>query len=210
MPNADEAVHLALIEASGYFAALLVFLTFYTRTMLPLRYLAILSNVAFIVYAALAQLNPILVLHTLLLPLNIFRLWQLNRLIADVSRASEEDFSIEWLLPHMRPLKAARGEFLFRKGDPADSMYYLVRGGIVLPEVAVKIDPGGMIGEIGLFSPKARRTSSARCTADCEMLTISGRKVLDLYFQNPRFGIYLLRLITGRLIRDVERLKERA
>jgi hypothetical protein len=80
-------------EAAGYLASALVFLTFYTKTMLPLRHLAIASNVAFIIYATFAQIHPVL-LHSILLPLNLFRLWQRHRLIADVADAAQ-DLSIE-------------------------------------------------------------------------------------------------------------------
>ena len=191
----------------GYLAGALVLLTFYTKTMLQLRYIAICSNFAFIIYATLVELNPILVLHTLLLPLNFFRLWQLKKLIADVSEASQEDFSIEWLLPYMSRRHMRRGEYLFHEGDHADQMFYLLRGTLYLPEVRVERGAGQVIGEIGLFSPQMKRTMSAQCKTDCDFLSITGTKVLDLYYQNPKFGIYLLRLIAGRLIQDVDRLK---
>jgi CRP/FNR family cyclic AMP-dependent transcriptional regulator len=202
------AVH--MVEAAGYLASALVFLTFYTKTMLPLRYLAIGSNVAFIIYAAFAQIHPVLLLHSILLPLNLFRLWQLQRLIADVADAAHGDFSIDWLLPYMRRRRAAAGEQLFRCGERADEMFYIVRGTVLLPEVGAHRTAGQMIGEIGLFSPQGTRTASARCETDCEFLSISGKKVLDLYYQNPKFGIYLLRLITGRLVEEVDRLKAQA
>jgi len=63
-------------ELSGYFASALVLATFSMRSMNKLRLSAIASNVAFIFYALVASLNPILVLHCILLPLNIFRLLQ--------------------------------------------------------------------------------------------------------------------------------------
>jgi CRP/FNR family cyclic AMP-dependent transcriptional regulator len=40
----------------------------------PLRCVAIASNLAFIAYGALADLGPVLVLHLLLLPVNVGRL----------------------------------------------------------------------------------------------------------------------------------------
>jgi CRP/FNR family cyclic AMP-dependent transcriptional regulator len=40
------------IDMAGYVASLLVFATFYMKTMIPLRIIAVLSNVAFIVYAS--------------------------------------------------------------------------------------------------------------------------------------------------------------
>jgi len=66
-------------EIAGYIASTLVLMTFMTRDMRVLRIVAILSNVAFIVYGALGWLAPILFLHGLLLPLNVIRLKQLHR-----------------------------------------------------------------------------------------------------------------------------------
>ena len=41
-------------EAIGYLGALLVFLAFWTRDMVPLRIVAIASNVAFMIYGVLS------------------------------------------------------------------------------------------------------------------------------------------------------------
>src|SRR5471030_1678341 len=66
-------------DLCGYAASALVLLTFLTRNMRVLRIIAILSNIAFIIYGALDWLPPVLILHTLLLPLNIVRLKELLR-----------------------------------------------------------------------------------------------------------------------------------
>ena len=58
----------------GYLASLLVLATFCMRRMVALRLLAIGSNVAFIAYAMLAGIHPVLLLHALLLPMNVWRL----------------------------------------------------------------------------------------------------------------------------------------
>ena len=65
-----------MTPAVGYLAASLVFVTFCTKRMVPLRALAIASNIAFIGYSYLGVLWPILILHTAMLPLNIHRLRQ--------------------------------------------------------------------------------------------------------------------------------------
>ena len=65
----------------GYVASILVFGTFYMKRMLPLRFTAIASNVAFISYAWLNGLTPILLLHGALLPLNLLRLIEHRRLM---------------------------------------------------------------------------------------------------------------------------------
>lgn len=63
-------------EAVGYLASLLVLATFCMRDMVALRLVAIISNVAFFAYGALAEIGPVLMLHFVLLPINIWRLIQ--------------------------------------------------------------------------------------------------------------------------------------
>ncbi len=63
-------------ESIGYVASMLVLAAFCVRGMLALRVLAIASNAAFIAYAVLAGLQPVLLLHVLLLPLNAWRLFE--------------------------------------------------------------------------------------------------------------------------------------
>jgi hypothetical protein len=66
-------------ELIGYLASLLVLMTFCMSGMVALRAVAIASNVAFIGYAALVGISPVLVLHALLLPMNAYRLLQAVR-----------------------------------------------------------------------------------------------------------------------------------
>jgi hypothetical protein len=63
----------------GFVASALVLLTFAMNDMRLLRLMGLLSNVAFIIYAALNCLLPVLLLHLLLLPINGYRLVELSR-----------------------------------------------------------------------------------------------------------------------------------
>jgi CRP/FNR family transcriptional regulator, cyclic AMP receptor protein len=58
----------------GDLASSLVFATFRLRLMLVVRALALAGNVAFVSYAYLGRLAPVLMLHALLLPMNAYRL----------------------------------------------------------------------------------------------------------------------------------------
>ena len=60
----------------GFIASALVLAAFGMKDMVHLRVVAICSNIAFIAYALLLHLPPILVLHVMLLPLNGWRLAQ--------------------------------------------------------------------------------------------------------------------------------------
>ena len=70
--------HLQGADWLGYVAAMLVFCSFYARTIVALRLVAITSNMAFIGYAVAKGLYPVLILHIVLLPLNCVRLVQLH------------------------------------------------------------------------------------------------------------------------------------
>jgi hypothetical protein len=62
------------VDMAGYVASSLVFLTFYMKGMVPLRVVALCSNVAFLVYGGMLHLVPIFMLHAALIPVNVRRL----------------------------------------------------------------------------------------------------------------------------------------
>jgi CRP/FNR family cyclic AMP-dependent transcriptional regulator len=171
--------------------------------MIPLRVAAITSNVAFSTYALLGlkygifgRVYPILVLHSSLLPLNVLRLRQVKRLINAVNKASDSE-TFEYLIPYMRSERHSRGETLFRKGDAADKLYLIEEGTIFMPEIGKRLSDGAVFGEVGLFAPQSIRSLSAVCEEDCGLHAITKDKVLELYYENPRFGFFLIRMVSG-------------
>jgi hypothetical protein len=76
------------IDIVGYSAAFAVLGSFCMTTIMSLRVLAIVSNILFAVYGILAHLYPVFLLHTILLPINVFKLARLQWLAA-ASKASE-------------------------------------------------------------------------------------------------------------------------
>jgi CRP/FNR family transcriptional regulator, cyclic AMP receptor protein len=192
--------HFTWVQLVGYAASLLVFSTFYMKTMIPLRCIAVMSNVTFLTYGYFGGLYPVFFLHVVLLPLNILRLYQMRKLIERVRRASKGDYSIEWMIPFMTKEEFKKADVLFRKGDEADTLYYIESGSVRLPEIEIALGPGEIIGEIGIFSPFKERTTSAVCETDLTVLVLSNHKVLELYYQNPEFGLYLGRMIIRRLL----------
>jgi len=195
------------IEFAGYIASLLVATSFYMKTIIPLRIFAIISNIAFITYGVGAGLYPVIILHTFLFPLNIIRLFQMKKLIDNVKEASDGDFSLENLIPYMNNEKVSKGDILFNKGDAADKMYYLCRGRIELKGNGLIIGKGNILGEMGIFSPHKERTDTAVCIDDdMQLYSITEKGVKQLYYQNPKFGFYLVKLITGRFITGLEKI----
>ena len=193
------------VEGVGYLASLLVFWTFYMKTMIPLRGVAIASNLAFMTYGLAGGLYPVFVLHVVLLPLNCLRLHQMLHLIRKVRAAARGDMSAEWLIPLMTRQRFARGVVLFRTGDTANSMYLVLAGSVRLVEIGVVLGPSSLIGEMGLFAPDNRRTGTAVCETDVEIGSISDEKALQLYYQNPAFGFSLFKLVVQRMIKNERR-----
>jgi CRP/FNR family transcriptional regulator, cyclic AMP receptor protein len=188
-------------ELLGWAAAGFTLLTFSMRTMLPLRMSAIVSNVFFISYGAVGGLTPVLVLHLLLLPFNVLRLVELLRTRRSIARARRGAVDPRWL----RNLSTARKDFgegsvVFQRGDPPDFIYYVLSGRVGFEGLDVVLGPGEVFGEIAFFTDARARTLTARCLEPCELLALDEAAFTRLHYQDPAFGLYLMRLITQRLM----------
>jgi len=192
---------LALIGAIFFVATLLM------RTMVPLRVTGIISDVFFIGYGVLSGTVTTLMLYILLLPINIFRLAQMLRLVKRARIAAQGDLSMDWLKPFMNRRKYGKGDVLFRKGDRANEMFFTVTGKFLVTELGIELPPGRLVGELGFLAPDNRRTQSLECTEDGQVLAITYDRLLEIYFQNPEFGYYFLRLSTERLLQNIARLE---
>ena len=198
-----------LAVCSAALAAVLVIVSSFVKTMIPLRCLAVGGNLGFLVYGALHPSVVMMLLHGALLPVNIWRAAEMVRLTRRVRAAAEAgDLSGVWLKPYMRRKKLKAGEVLFRKGDAADHLYFLADGRIEFVEIGETMEPGALFGEIAFFAPDKRRTLTARCTVDSTVLRIDEATFKQLYFQNPAFGFQVVTLVAGRLIADRGRLEQ--
>jgi len=191
-------------------AGLLVCVSFFMKTIIPLRVVAIASNLGFILFGILIPSWPVLLLHAALLPINLFRAIQMIRLTRQVrSAASVGNPSEVWLRPYMKTKRFAKGDILFRKGDAATLIYFLASGRIEFVEIGAVLEPGHIFGEIAFFTPARQRLLTARCIEDCTVLSVGEETLMQLYFQNPEFGFYLVKLVAERLASNVERLEAR-
>lgn len=183
-------------------AAGAVFATFWMKKMIPLRIIAILGNLLFLSYGLFNELHSVSLLHASLLPLNTYRLYQAVELRRKIQEISATEFKVKSLLPFMDEYKVLQGKFLFNEGDHADFIYYLSSGQVRLVELDKVIEPGTLIGEIGIFTPSRQRTQSVLCEEDSVFLRISEDKVQQMYIDNPVFGVYLIKMIVVRLLEN--------
>jgi CRP/FNR family transcriptional regulator, cyclic AMP receptor protein len=198
------------VAAVTALAGCLVVASSFVRTMVPLRTLAVLSNLAFLAAALLAPDLLSALLYGVLIPINTYRMAEIIRLTNRVNAVSRDsDLTGVWLKPYMRAKRLRAGTTLFRQGDKADSLYLLVEGKIELVEIGGVLPVGQLFGEISFFSPSRVRTLSARCETDCLVLSMHGATLKQLYFQDPKFAFTISHLITQRLTADITRLQKR-
>lgn len=194
------------MTVAGYLASALVFATFWMKAPVRLRQVAIASNVAFFTYGLMAHAYPVSVLHAVLFPLNVWRLTDLLRLEAKVRAALSGEFSLEWLSDFGERRDFKQGDVIFHRGDLGNEMYYILEGSVRIAEIDITIGTGALLGEMVGFSADNKRSMTAQCETDVELLAINASTVSKLFHEDPRFGFYLIRLITQRLEQDVSML----
>jgi hypothetical protein len=199
--------HVTLANMLALTGAVFFVATLMVRTIVPLRVIGIISNVFFIAYGALAGSMATFFLYLLSLPINAIRLRQMLTLVKKARVSAQGDLSMDWLRPFMTPRKYHKGDILFHKGDPANEMFLTITGKFLVSEIGIELPPGRMMGELGFVDPKNRRTQTVECIENGDVLTITYEKLLELYFQNPEFGYYFLRLTTERLMQNISRLE---
>jgi hypothetical protein len=188
-------------------ASLFIVATASTKTMVPLRILAIVANCSLIVFYAVSHQWIPFGLQALALPLNGWRLYQMVVLIRHVRDAIRGNTSMDWLKPFMTGRHFRKGDILFAKGEPANEMFCPVTGRYLLTELGLEIKPGQLVGELAMLAPDNRRTATLECIAEGEALSITYEQVEQLYYQNPTFGFYFLRLATARLFDNIGRME---
>lgn len=187
--------------------SLFIVATASTKTMVPLRILAIVANCFLIVFYAVTHSWVPMVLQAAALPLNAWRLYQMIVLIRNVRGAIRGNSSMDWLKPFMTGRHFRKGDILFAKGEPANEMFCTVTGRYRLLELGIELKPGQLVGELAMLAPDNRRTATLECIEQGEALSITYEQVEQLYYQNPTFGFYFLRLATARLFDNISRME---
>lgn len=194
----------------GFLGVLLVLLSNLMKRMIPLRILAILSTVAFGAQALQHRDWPGIALHSSLLLINLYQLWDIRRTLLAIEHTRVDAPVHEWLLPHMKKKTFAPGHILWTKGDAADHLVYVERGTVSIEGTEKTLGSGSLLGEIGLFTLDRKRTATVVCQTTCVCHTMTDEAIHLLYFQNPHLGFYLIRLIVQRLLQDVSRVQVNA
>ena len=187
------AARMNWIEGIGYLGTALTISSSAMSTMIPLRIISLCASCAVITYGVLIGSMPVVLTEAIQIPFNAYRLWQMVRLVRDVETAADGDLSLEWLRPFGSQRPFGGGEVVFRKG-----------GAFRIPEVGIEVRKGGIVGELGLLAPGNARTASLVCIEAGNALCVSYSEVKQLYYQNPEFGFYFLKLTSERLFQSAK------
>lgn len=201
---ADNLTFANILACAG---GLFLLASFLVRTIVLMRVLCIFSIVFFLCSAALAHSIQSFLMYFMALPMNVVRLVQIRNIVKTARSAAQGTLSMDWLRPFMTPRTYKKGDVLFRKGDPGTEMLMTLTGKFLVTEIGIEIPAGRMLGELGFISPDNKRTQSVECIEDAEVLTITYDKLLEIYFENPEFGYFFLRLVSDRLLQNHARLE---
>ncbi len=106
---------------------------------------------------------------------------------------------LELLSPLFIPCEFTADSVLFEQGDPADNLFAVVSGEVVVsfkPDdgpciVVARVQPGSIVGWSAALGSR-RYTSSAVCTSYTQLLRVRGDDLRRLCVQHPETGIIFL------------------
>ncbi|NCT85421.1 MAG: cyclic nucleotide-binding domain-containing protein [Comamonadaceae bacterium] len=194
-----------LATVLGLTGAALMLASYWMKSMLPLRVAALAACCCLVAYGALKSALPTLLLYGALVPINVKKTLQMRKLVKAIENARADTPVAQWLLPHMHRRSVKAGTVLWRKGDVATEMLYLEAGALRLAEYDETLLPGALVGEIGLFAPDNHRTLTLEAISDCVVYSLTAEEMALLYYQNPKLGFHVMRLVVARLMHDVQR-----
>jgi len=117
------------------------------------------------------------------------------------------------ILESAREEALAKGEFLFRQGDPARHFYLLKEGRVRLSQgrsellAYVASDPGDLIGWSSLAGNE-NYTASAECLAAVKVLKVEQQRLDEILHEDPLSGMAVFKnlaaLIGRRLVKSYQ------
>ena len=116
--------------------------------------------------------------------------------------STAEDVRYYDLLVTGRPARSlARGEILFHKGDPGESMFVVREGTITLRDGdrdVSSVEAPGLLGEMALVDDEPR-TLTAAAAVDAVVVEIPMRHFWVLVHDTPYFAQMVMRVMARRL-----------
>jgi CRP-like cAMP-binding protein len=196
---AGRLAALDMATALAWAGAGLTVIALALRGMLALRLTAVVAGAAVAAHAALTGQQALLVVATTAAVLSALRLAQALHIRRRAMRPHDPALSFEWIAQVARPYRFPAGTTLFKAGDPADYIYYLQKGEVRIVEADEIVGRGEIFGEVAFFATPRRRSATAVCETKCRIVVLDEARFMRATYENPAFGLDLLRLVAGRL-----------
>ncbi|RJR35111.1 MAG: HAMP domain-containing protein [Desulfobacteraceae bacterium] len=129
----------------------------------------------------------------------------LRKVIEEVMGGTSSEYAFEWLVQHMEGCSYKKGEYLFRKGERAEKIYYLEQGTLRVVEIDQVVTKGAIIGETGILSPMKERTLSIMCDEECVVFSMDEEKARELFFSDPSLVFQLILTSIKRSLTNLKR-----
>jgi CRP-like cAMP-binding protein len=129
------------------------------------------------------------------------------------SQSSTPRKLLDFVTPEGVCVEHKRRSAIFSQGDPADSVFYILKGKIKLTVVSKQgkeaivalLDSGNFFGE-GCLAGQPRRMASASAVSDCLLLSVAKKAIMRLVQQEPEFSALFVSFLLARNIRYEEDL----
>ena len=93
------------------------------------------------------------------------------------------------------------GQYVFKAGDPGESMYIVTEGEVDVLEGSTVLDnigPGSIVGELALIDDEPR-SASVRAKTDCRLVPVDRRRFQFMVQETPFFGLAVMKTLADRL-----------
>jgi CRP-like cAMP-binding protein len=129
------------------------------------------------------------------------------------SQSSTPRRLLDFVAPEGVRLEYKRKSAVFSQGDPANSVFYILKGKIKLSVVSkagkgaivALLDSGSFFGE-GCLAGQTRRMATATAVSDCLLLRVGKKAIRRLVLQQPGFASLFVSFLLARNIRYEEDL----
>jgi CRP-like cAMP-binding protein len=119
----------------------------------------------------------------------------------------------DFVAPEGARVERKRRTAVYSQGDPADSVFYILKGKVKLTVVSKEgkeaivalLNGGSFFGE-GCLAGQPRRMASATAVSDCLLLSVGKKAIMRLLQEEPEFSALFVKLLLARNIRYEEDL----
>ena len=95
----------------------------------------------------------------------------------------------------------AAGQFVFKAGDPGETMYVVMEGEVEILDGSVLLEtagPGSIVGELALIDDEPRSATVVAKT-DCRLVPVDRRRFQYMVQETPFFALAVMKVLADRL-----------